>query len=150
MDFINKQFIDILEWTEAGDGTLAWRFPVVGNEIQTGASLTVRLRAFGNYAYRISDAKLFYTQMSGTRDRNGVDDLDGQLRSLMLQHISDAVAQSGLPFLDLVANQVENCSATEAGHRGRLRPSAADAAKRDDAKSPATRWTSALALRWAG
>ena len=23
MDFIKKQFIDILEWTEAGDGTLA-------------------------------------------------------------------------------------------------------------------------------
>jgi membrane protease subunit (stomatin/prohibitin family) len=27
MDFIKKQFIDILQWTEEGDGTLAWRFP---------------------------------------------------------------------------------------------------------------------------
>jgi membrane protease subunit (stomatin/prohibitin family) len=36
-----------------------------------------------------------------------VDDLDGQLRALMLQHISDAVAQSGVAFLDLAANQVE-------------------------------------------
>jgi len=36
-----------------------------------------------------------------------VDDIDGQLRGLMLQHISDAVAQSGVPFLDLAANQVE-------------------------------------------
>jgi membrane protease subunit (stomatin/prohibitin family) len=36
-----------------------------------------------------------------------VEDLDGQLRGLMLQHISDAVAQSGVPFLDLAANQVE-------------------------------------------
>ena len=25
MDFIKKQFIDILEWTESGDGVLAWR-----------------------------------------------------------------------------------------------------------------------------
>ena len=25
MDFIKKQFIDILQWTEEGDGTLAWR-----------------------------------------------------------------------------------------------------------------------------
>jgi membrane protease subunit (stomatin/prohibitin family) len=24
MDFIKKQFIDIIEWTETGDGTLAW------------------------------------------------------------------------------------------------------------------------------
>ena len=42
MDFIKKQFIDIIEWTESGDGTLAWRFPMAGNEIQYGGSLTVR------------------------------------------------------------------------------------------------------------
>jgi membrane protease subunit (stomatin/prohibitin family) len=187
MDFIKKQFIDILEWTETGDGTLAWRFPMAGNEIQNGASLTVResqvavfvnegqvadvfgpglyrlttqtlpvltylknwdklfqspfksdvyffstrqqldrrwgttqpvtirdkdfgavrLRAFGNYAYRVADPKLFHTAVSGTVDRYTVEMLDGQLRGLMLQHISDAVAQSGVPFLDLAANQVE-------------------------------------------
>lgn len=187
MDFIKKQFIDILEWTESGDGTLAWRYPMAGNEIQYGASLTVResqvavfvnegkvadvfgpgmyklstqtlpvltylknwdklfqspfksdvyffstrqqldrrwgttqpvtirdkdfgavrLRGFGNYAYAIADAKLFHTSVSGTRERYTVDDLDGQLRALMLQHISDAVAQSGVAFLDLAANQVE-------------------------------------------
>jgi membrane protease subunit (stomatin/prohibitin family) len=67
----------------------------------------VRLRAFGNYAYAISDAKVFHTAISGTRERYTVEDLDGQLRGLMLQHISDAVAQSGVPFLDLAANQVE-------------------------------------------
>jgi membrane protease subunit (stomatin/prohibitin family) len=187
MDFIKKQFIDVLEWTETGDGTLAFRYPMSGNEIQYGGSLTVRetqaavfvnegqvadvfgpgmyklttqtlpvltylknwdklfqspfksdvyffslrqqldrrwgttqpvtirdkdfgavrLRAFGNYAYRIADAKLFHTTVSGTRERYTIDDLDGQLRGLMLQHISDAVAQSGVPFLDLAANQVE-------------------------------------------
>ncbi len=42
MDFIKKQFIDILQWTEASDGTLAWRFPMQEMEIQNGASLTVR------------------------------------------------------------------------------------------------------------
>jgi membrane protease subunit (stomatin/prohibitin family) len=67
----------------------------------------VRLRAFGNYSYRIADPKLFHTQISGTRDIYTVSDLDGQLRALMLQHISDAVAGSGLAFLDLAANQVE-------------------------------------------
>ena len=187
MDFIKKQFIDILEWTESGDGVLAWRYPMADREIQNGGSLTVResqmavfvnegkvadvfgpglyklttqtlpvltylknwdklfkspfksdlyffstrqqidrrwgttqpvtirdkdfgavrLRAFGNYAYRIADPKLFHTEISGTRDTYTVDDLDGQLRGLMLQHISDAVAASGVPFLDLAANQVE-------------------------------------------
>ena len=67
----------------------------------------VRLRAFGNYSYRIADAKLFHTEISGTRAAYTVADLDGQLRGLMLQHISDAVASSGVAFLDLAANQVE-------------------------------------------
>jgi membrane protease subunit (stomatin/prohibitin family) len=187
MDFIKKQFIDILEWTEPRDGILAWRYPMAGNEIQYGGSLTVResqmavfvnegkvadvfgpgmyklttqtlpvitylknwdklfqspfksdvyffstrqqvdkrwgtaqpvtirdkdfgavrLRAHGNYAYRVADPKLFHTQVSGTRDTYTVDELDGQLRGLMQQHMADAVAQSGIPFLDLAANQVE-------------------------------------------
>ncbi|MBT9494168.1 MAG: SPFH domain-containing protein [Paucibacter sp.] len=187
MDFIKKQFIDIIQWTEDADGTLAWRFPMADMEIQQGASLTVResqvavfvnegkvadmfgpgmhklttqtlpvltylknwdklfespfksdvyffstrqqidqrwgtqqpvtirdkdfgavrLRAFGNFAYRIADARLFHTEISGTRERYSVQDLDGQLRGTMLQHISDAVAQAGIPFLDLAANQVE-------------------------------------------
>ena len=34
MDFIKKQFIDVIQWTEDGDGTLAWRFPMAGMEIQ--------------------------------------------------------------------------------------------------------------------
>jgi membrane protease subunit (stomatin/prohibitin family) len=187
MSFIKKQFVDVIEWTESGDGVLAWRYPMEDNEIQYGGSLTVRdsqmavfvnegrvadvfgpgrytlntntlpvltylknwdklfqspfksdvyffstrqqidqrwgtsqpvtirdkdfgavrLRAFGNYSYRIADAKLFYTEVSGTRGSYTVTDLDGQLRALMLQHITDAVANSGMAFLDLAGNQIE-------------------------------------------
>ncbi|HEY6898151.1 MAG TPA: SPFH domain-containing protein, partial [Rhodocyclaceae bacterium] len=45
MDFIKKQFIDVIHWTEdaATDAdTLAWRFPMQDFEIQHGAQLTVR------------------------------------------------------------------------------------------------------------
>ena len=186
MDFIKKQFIDILQWTEEGDGTLAWRFPMAGMEIQTGATLVVResqmalfvnegqvadvfgpgtyklttqtlpvltylknwdrlfqspfksdvyffstrqqvdqkwgtpqpitirdadfgavrLRAFGNYAYRVADPKLLHTEITGTRDSYPAADLDGQLRGLVLQNISNAIAASGVAFLDLAANQL--------------------------------------------
>ena len=34
MSFIKKQFIDIIQWTETGDDTLAWRFPTTDLEIQ--------------------------------------------------------------------------------------------------------------------
>ena len=42
MDFFKKQFIDVIEWNEAEDGILAWRFPMLDQEIQNGAKLTVR------------------------------------------------------------------------------------------------------------
>ncbi|MDP2827395.1 MAG: SPFH domain-containing protein [Sulfuricellaceae bacterium] len=41
-DFVKKQFIDIIHWTEEADGVLATRFPMADMEIQNGASLTVR------------------------------------------------------------------------------------------------------------
>jgi membrane protease subunit (stomatin/prohibitin family) len=187
MDFIKKQFIDVLQWTEASDGVLAWRFPMAGMEIQTGATLVVResqmavfvnegqvadvfgpgthtlstqtlpvltylknwdklfespfksdvyffstrqqtdckwgtaqpitlrdadfgavrLRAFGNYTFRVADPRRFHTEISGTRETYRVSELDGQLRGMVLQHISSAVAGSGIPFLDLAANQLQ-------------------------------------------
>src|SRR5205085_4902248 len=41
-DFISKQFIDVIHWTEAQDDILAYRFPMQDMEIQNGAKLTVR------------------------------------------------------------------------------------------------------------
>ncbi|HRP20221.1 MAG TPA: SPFH domain-containing protein, partial [Alicycliphilus sp.] len=66
----------------------------------------VRLRAFGNYAYRVADPKLFHGEISGTRESYPAADLDGQLRGLVLQNISNAIASSGVAFLDLAANQL--------------------------------------------
>ncbi|MEJ6021403.1 SPFH domain-containing protein [Ramlibacter sp. PS4R-6] len=186
MDFIKKQFIDIIHWTEPDDGILAWRFPMRDMEIQYGASLTVResqlavfvnegkiadvfapgmyklttqtlpvltylknwdklfespfksdvyflstrlqtdqrwgtpqpitirdkdfgavrLRAFGNYAYSIADGKTFHQKISGTRELYKVEDLEPQLRGMFLQNLSDAIANSGVAFLDLAANQI--------------------------------------------
>lgn len=41
-DFISKQFVDLIQWTETGDGVLAYRYPMQDMEIQYGARLTVR------------------------------------------------------------------------------------------------------------
>jgi membrane protease subunit (stomatin/prohibitin family) len=41
-DFLAKQFIDVIHWTEPGDGVLAYRFPMQDMEIQNGGKLTVR------------------------------------------------------------------------------------------------------------
>ncbi len=41
-DFLKKQFIDVIHWTEQTDGVLAYRFPMQDMEIQNGGKLTVR------------------------------------------------------------------------------------------------------------
>jgi membrane protease subunit (stomatin/prohibitin family) len=41
-DFISKQWIDVIDWTEPGDGILAYRYPMQDREIQNGGKLTVR------------------------------------------------------------------------------------------------------------
>jgi len=56
-DFLKKQFIDVIHWTEPEDGILAWRFPMQDMEIQNGAKLTVResqMAAFVNEG-RVAD-----------------------------------------------------------------------------------------------
>ena len=187
MDFIKKQFIDILQWTEDGDGTLAWRFPMAEMEIQNGASLTVResqmamfvnegtvadvfspgmyklttqtlpvltylknwdklfqspfksdvyffstrtqldqkwgtpnpitirdkefgvvrMRAFGIYSYHLVDPKAFYQKISGTRDAYTREELEGQLRNTIVAGMTDLFGESGVPFIDMAANQDE-------------------------------------------
>lgn len=184
-DFISKQFIDVIDWTEPEDGILAYRYPMQDREIQNGGKLTVResqfavfvnegkvadafgpglytlntntlpiltylknwdkkfqspfksdvyffssriqtdqhwgtqnpitirdkefgairLRGFGIYSYHISDAKSFYTKISGTRDVYHVPELEGQLRNTIIAKMTDAFAQSQVPFLDMAANQ---------------------------------------------
>ena len=38
-DFISKQFIYVIQWTESEPGVLAYRFPMQDMEIQNGATL---------------------------------------------------------------------------------------------------------------
>jgi membrane protease subunit (stomatin/prohibitin family) len=187
MDFIKKQFVDVIQWTEDGDGILAMRYPLQDMEIQYGAQLTVRdsqiavfvnegqvadvfspgryrlttrtlpvltylknwdklfespfksevyflstrlqldrkwgtsnpitirdqdfgmvrMRAFGIYSYQLRDAKKFYSEISGTRAEYTVEDLDGQLRNLVISSMTDLFGESGVPFIDMAANQDE-------------------------------------------
>jgi membrane protease subunit (stomatin/prohibitin family) len=198
MDFIKKQFIDIIQWTEEEDGVLAYRFPMTDFEIQHGAQLTVRdsqlamfvnegriadtfvpgmyklttqtlpvltylqnwdklfespfksdvyffstrvqldrkwgtpnpitirdkefgmvrLRAFGIYSYRVVDPRLFHTEVSGTRESYTCGELEGQLRNSLVGSLTDLFGESGVPFLDMAANQEELAAAL----RGRITP----------------------------
>ena len=65
----------------------------------------VRLRAFGVYSYQIADPGTFYREISGTRDVYTVDDLELQLRNMVVAAMTTALGGSKVPFLDMAGNQ---------------------------------------------
>ena len=185
-NFIKKQFIDIIQWENPNEETLVWRFPIADQEIQNGASLTVReaqmamfvdegktadvfgpgrhklttqtlpiltylknwdklfqspfksdvyffntkqqlgrkwgtaqpvtvrdaefgavqLRSFGMYSYRIADPEKFFKEVSGVVESYTGAQLEQQLRNLAVTQLATAFGTSGIPFLDMAANQV--------------------------------------------
>jgi len=64
----------------------------------------VRIRAFGTYAARISDPAVFMTEIVGTEGAFTRDEISFQIRSIIVQEFSRAIAQSGIPVLDMAAN----------------------------------------------
>ncbi len=51
IDFLRKQFIDVIEWTDDSRDTLAWRFPDDDREIKNGAQLIVRESQVAQFVY---------------------------------------------------------------------------------------------------
>ena len=184
--FIRKQFIDVIQWESPDENMLVWRFPVADQEIQNGASLTVResqmamfvdegktadvfgagrytlttqtlpvltnlknwdkffqspfksdvyffntrqqlarrwgtaqpvtvrdsefgivqLRSFGMYSYRINNPEAFFKEVSGVVESYSGEQLEQQLRNIAMTQLAAAFGGSGIPFLDMAANQV--------------------------------------------
>ncbi len=186
-DFLRKQFIDVIQWTESGPGVLMYRYPMKDMEIQNGGQLTVResqmalfvnegvaadqfgpglhrlttsnmpiltnlqnwdkafespfksdvyffstriqtgqrwgtqqpltirdkefgavrLRAFGQYSYRLTNPAVFHGNVGGTQELYTVDQLEPQLRNTIISSFTTAFANASVPFLDMAANQGE-------------------------------------------
>ena len=51
IDFLKKQFIDIIEWTDDSRDTLSFRFPDEDREIKNGAQLIVRESQVAQFVY---------------------------------------------------------------------------------------------------
>jgi excisionase family DNA binding protein len=51
IDFLKKQFIDIIEWTDDSRDTLSFRFPDEDREIKNGAQLIVRASQLAQFVY---------------------------------------------------------------------------------------------------
>lgn len=186
-NFIQGQFIDVIDWTDDSRNTLVYRFDRYGNEIKYGAKLTVRegqaavfvhegqladvfrpglymletnnmpvmtslqhwdhlfqspfkaeiyyvsthrftdlkwgtknpimirdpefgpvrLRSFGSYSIKVIDPALFLREIVGTDGHFTMDEISSQIRNIIVQAASRALAASQIPVLDMAANTDE-------------------------------------------
>ena len=94
--FINtKQFLD-QKWGTSN--------PVMMRDAEFGM---IRLRAFGIYSFRVGDPVAFLKEVFGTNAYMTVEGVTGQIKRTLISGLSDAIAQSKIPALDLAANYDE-------------------------------------------
>ncbi len=94
--FVNtKQFLD-QKWGTSN--------PVMMRDTEFGM---IRLRAFGIYSFRVSEPTVFLKEVFGTSDLYTIDGVEGQIKRTIVSALSDVIAQSKIPALDLAANYDE-------------------------------------------
>lgn len=64
----------------------------------------VRVRSFGSYSFRVKDAYVFLSELSGSGQSFATQDITDYLRSILISGITDAIGESKLSILDFAAN----------------------------------------------
>lgn len=67
----------------------------------------IRIRAFGSLSFKVSDPLVFMKEVFGTNSYFTSEDIADQLKRIVVSNISDTIAESKIPVLDLSANYDE-------------------------------------------
>jgi membrane protease subunit (stomatin/prohibitin family) len=65
----------------------------------------IRVRAFGMFSYRVADPRKFFTEISGTRAQYTRDEVEEQLRGILMSTMASSLGGANVAFLDMAANQ---------------------------------------------
>ena len=94
-------FVSTRQLTDQKWGT---KNPVMMRDPEFGP---VRIRAFGSYAFRVTDPATFIREIVGTDGHFTAGEVTDQIRNVLVARFSDALAESGLAVLDMAANYDE-------------------------------------------
>lgn len=99
--FADVYFVNTKQFTNQKWGTTN---PITLRDKDFG---TIRIRAYGTYAFKVSDPATFLRELFGTNSTFTTEDITNHLRSLLVSCISDTIAESKLGALDLASNLLE-------------------------------------------
>jgi membrane protease subunit (stomatin/prohibitin family) len=91
-------FVATRQWTDQKWGT---QNPVLMRDPEFGP---IRLRAFGTYAFKISDPTTFLREIVSTDPSFEAFEISAQFRNAIVSRFVDAVGNLKMPILDLVGN----------------------------------------------
>lgn len=94
--FVNTRRFTDLKW-----GT---RNPILCRDAEFGM---VRLRAFGSYTMRVSDPAKFLTEIVGTDGQFTTQEIEAQIRNVIVTNFSQIIATAGIPVLDMAGNTID-------------------------------------------
>jgi membrane protease subunit (stomatin/prohibitin family) len=94
--FVNtKQFID-QKWGTSN--------PIMMRDADFGM---IRLRGYGIYSYKVSDAAVFLKELFGTNSSFDTSSIENHLKRMILSGLTDLFAESQIPALDLAMHYDE-------------------------------------------
>ncbi len=94
-------FVDTTRFSDLKWGT---KNPIMLRDPEFGPT---RIRAFGTYTIKVRDAAVFLREIVGTDGEFTADEISYQIRNIIVQEFNRAIAQSGIPVLDMAANTGE-------------------------------------------
>jgi membrane protease subunit (stomatin/prohibitin family) len=98
---VDIYFVNTKNFTDQKWGT---KNPIMLRDAEFGP---IRLRAYGTYAIKVTDAGKFIKEIAGTQSHFTTEEVADQLRNLIITRFTDAIGESKIPALDLAANYDE-------------------------------------------
>lgn len=100
----HKAEVYFIKTTEQLDRKWGTPQPVMMRDPDFGS---VRLRAFGNYSYRIGESNDMISRFVGARAEYRAEEFENQIRLKVVSELSDALGELKIPALDLAAQYNE-------------------------------------------
>ena len=99
-----KSEVYFVNTTRFNDQKWGTKNPIMARDPEFGP---VRLRAFGTYSMRVTDPGKFIQEVVGTDGEFTSDEISFQIRNVIVQSVSQVLAKSGIPVLDMAANTAD-------------------------------------------
>jgi membrane protease subunit (stomatin/prohibitin family) len=94
-------FVSLRDFTNQKWGT---KNPIMLRDAEFGP---IRVRAFGSYQFKVTSPENVLRKLSTTNEKYTVEDINDQLRNIIVTRFTDVIGEAKIPVLDVASNMNE-------------------------------------------